>query len=182
LIITDQSIAFPSERLVSSFFISASNSFDHRISHNFTIVGFGFGSWIPTQSVPGIGATILSDLHLSDNAISFVSHSIVAILIPDSGLILICTIDGPISNPSMMIGTLNSNNLFCNDLAFSIKKDSSIETHDEALFSIVVHTLKVGFSPEKLIIGLSFLSLSFSCIFSSSLFLRRLLINEREID
>jgi hypothetical protein len=51
--------------------------------------GFGFGIWIHTQSVPGIGAIILSDLHLSDIAISFVSHSIVVIFIPDSGLILI---------------------------------------------------------------------------------------------
>jgi len=59
------------------------------ISATFTIDGFGFGIWIPTQSVHGIGAIILRDFDFKDIAISFVNDSIVVILIPDSGLILI---------------------------------------------------------------------------------------------
>lgn len=128
LMMIDQSIAFPSARLLSDFFISLANSEVPRISARCTISGLGFGSWIPTQSVPGIGATIRTDLDLSDNEISFDNHSIVASLIPSSGFILICTMEGPISNHSIMIGTLNSINLFCNAFAFSIKNVSSMVT------------------------------------------------------
>ena len=53
------------------------------------MAGFGFGNWIQILSVPGIGATILSDFDLSERAISFANHSIVDILIHSSGLILI---------------------------------------------------------------------------------------------
>lgn len=128
LMTTAPSIAFPSARLLSDFFISLANSLDHNTSPRRTITGFGFGNWIPTQSVPGIGAMILTDLDLRESEISLVNHSIIASLIPSSGLILICTMEGPISNHSIMIGTLNSNNLFCNALAFSIKNVSSIVT------------------------------------------------------
>ena len=128
LIIIDQSIAFPRARLLSDFFISAVNSCEFKISPSLTITGLGFGSWIPTQSVPGIGATIRTDLDLSDNEISLDRLSIVDNLIPSSGLILIWTIEGPISNHSIMIGTLNSISLFCNAFAFSIKNASSIVT------------------------------------------------------
>gem|GEM_PF-2054314 len=128
LMMIEPSIAFPSGRLLSDFFISATKSEVFNTSQSLTIIGFGLGNWIPTQSVPGIGATILSDLDFNDNAISLVNHSIVEILIHESGLILICTMDGPISNPSMVIGTLNSNNLSCRALAFSIRNVSSIVT------------------------------------------------------
>ena len=122
------SIAFPSARLLSDFFISAANSLEPRTSPRRTISGFGFGNWIPTQSVPGMGATILTDFDLSDNEISLDNPSIIDNLIPSSGLILICTMEGPISNHSIMIGTLNSINLFCSAFAFSIKNVSSIVT------------------------------------------------------
>jgi len=122
----DQSIAFPSARLLSDFFISLANSVVLNISAKCTISGLGFGNWIPTQSVPGIGATIRTDFDLSDNEISLDNPSIVESLIPSSGLILICTMEGPISNHSIMIGTLNSINLFCSAFAFSIRNVSSI--------------------------------------------------------
>ena len=128
LMMIDPSIAFPSARLLSDFFISLANSVVLNISPRHTITGLGFGNWIPTQSVPGIGATILNDLDFKESAISFVRLSIVDILIPSSGLILICTMEGPISNHSIMIGTLNSINLFCNALAFSIRNVSSMVT------------------------------------------------------
>jgi hypothetical protein len=141
----------------------------------------GFGNCIPTQSVPGIGATIRTDLDLSDNEISFDNHSIVASLIPSSGFILIWTIEGPISNHSIIIGTLNSINLFCNAFAFSIRNVSSIVIDCSALVSRIAW-LNVGFSPEKFIVGLVFLSLtfSFSSIFLSSLSLMSDLMSERE--
>ena len=44
LMIIDPSIAFPSERLLSDFFISLVNSVDHNISPRRTISGFGFGN------------------------------------------------------------------------------------------------------------------------------------------
>ena len=128
LMITVPSIAFPSARLLLDFFISLVNSVALKTSPRRTISGLGFGNWIPTQSVPGIGATIRTDLDLSDNEISLDNHSIVESLIPSSGLILICTIEGPISNPSIIMGTLNSINLFCKALAFSIRNVSSIVT------------------------------------------------------
>jgi len=89
LITIEPSIAFPRARLLSDFFISWLNSFDATTSPSFTIVGFGFGSWIQILSVPGIGATILSDFDFNESAISLASHSIVEILIHSSGLILI---------------------------------------------------------------------------------------------
>lgn len=126
LIMTVPSIAFPSARLLSDFFISLINSVVPKISPRRTVTGFGLGNWIPTQSVPGIGATILTDFDFNDNEISLERLSIVDNLIPSSGFILICTMEGPISNHSIMIGTLNSINLFCNAFAFSIKNVSSI--------------------------------------------------------
>lgn len=44
LIIIDQSIAFPSARLLSDFFISLANSVVPKISARCTISGFGFGN------------------------------------------------------------------------------------------------------------------------------------------
>ncbi len=126
LITTDPSIALPSVRFVSLFFIALANSAELSISQSLTMVGFGFGIWIPTASVPGIGAIILIDFTLSDDAISFFNPAIVDILIHASGLILICTIDGHISNPSILIGTLNSISLSWSAFAFSIKNLSSI--------------------------------------------------------
>lgn len=111
---TDPSIAFPNDRFVSFFFIALENSAELNTSPSLTIVGLGFGICIPTASVHGIGAIILNDFVLSDDAISFFKPSIVDILIPASGLILIWTIDGQISNPSILIGTLNSISLACN--------------------------------------------------------------------
>ena len=135
LMITDPSIAFPRARLLSDFFISLVNSVVFTISPRCTISGLGFGNWIPTQSVHGIGATIRTDLDLSDKEISLDNHSIIDNLIPSSGLILICTMEGPISNHSIMIGTSNSINLFCNALAFSMRNVSSIVTVCSALVS-----------------------------------------------
>ena len=128
LMMIDPSMAFPSARLLTDFFISLVNSLVLRISPRRTMTGFGLGNWIPTQSVPGIGATILTDFDLSDKEISLERLSMVDNFIPSSGLILICTMEGPISNHSIMIGTLNSISLFCNALAFSIRKVSSIVT------------------------------------------------------
>lgn len=126
LITIDPSIAFPRERLVSFFFILSAKSAELKISPSLTIVGFGFGICIPTASVPGIGAIILIDFTLRDEAISFLSHSIVDILMPASGLILIWTIDGHISNHSILIGTLNSISFSWRAFAFSIRNLSSI--------------------------------------------------------
>jgi len=109
---------------------------------------------------------ILIDFTLRDDAISFFNHSIVEILIPASGLILICTIDGHISNPSILIGTLNSINLSCSALAFSIKNFSSIVVDSHTPLCIILVS-NVGLSFEKLIFGLALLG-SFSCNFSST--------------
>lgn len=92
------------------------------MSQSFTIFGFGLGIWIPTLSVPGIGAMILSDLDLRESLMSFSRFSIAEILIPWEGLILICTMEGPISNPSTETGIQNSNNFFSSDFAFSTMK------------------------------------------------------------
>jgi len=64
------------------------------------------------QSVHGTGETIRRAFALNDNAISFFKFSIADTLIPASGLILTCTMEGQISKPSMEIGTLNSSSLF----------------------------------------------------------------------
>jgi len=128
LIMIDPSIAFPSARLLSDFFMSLANSVVLKISAKCTISGLGFGNWIPIQSVPGIGAIILTDLDLRESEISFVKLSMVESLIPSSGFTLICTMEGPISNHSIIIGTLNSINLFCNAFAFSIRNVSSMVT------------------------------------------------------
>ena len=166
LITIDPSIAFPSERLVSFFFMLSANSDELRTSPSLTIVGFGFGICIHTASVPGIGAMILIDFTLSDEAISFLSHSIVDILIPASGLILICTIDGQISNHSILIGTLNSISLSCKAFAFSIRNFSSIVVVSPTPLCMILVS-KVGLSLEKLIFGLALFG-SFSLIFSST--------------
>jgi len=159
----DPSICFHNVRFVSDDFISSWNSLELNISHILTMVGFGFGSWIPTVSVPGIGAIILRDFDFNDNLISFANHSILDIAIPASGLILICTIDGHKSNHSILIATLNSNSLFCRDLAFSIKNLSSIvvEVHK---FDFSKDMSNVGLSHENLIIGFGFLSNSFCSV------------------
>ena len=86
------------------------------------MLGFGLGICIPTLSVPGIGATILSDFDFKESLISFAKFSIEEILIHSDGLILICTTEGPISNPSTDTGIPNSINLFCKDFAFSTIK------------------------------------------------------------
>jgi hypothetical protein len=59
------------------------------MSQSFTIFGFGLGICIPTKSVPGIGAIILSDLDFNESFISSARFSIAAIFIPSAGLILI---------------------------------------------------------------------------------------------
>jgi hypothetical protein len=122
------------------------------ISWRRTIFGSGFGIWIPTVSVPGIGATILNDLDFKDNLISFVNDSILEIATHASGLILICTTDGHKSNHSIVTGTLNSNNLSWSDLAFSTKNLSFIDELEFPGFSNDV--LNVGLSHENLIVGL----------------------------
>gem|GEM_PF-4620385 len=63
-------------------------------------------------------------------------------------MILICTIDGQISKPSMETGTLNSINLFCNALAFSIRKVSFMVV--VSVFLVNIDAEKVGLSDEKL--------------------------------
>jgi len=108
------------------FFILIANSSELNTSPSLTMDGFGFGNWIPTDHVPGIGAITLSDLVLSERDRSFASFSIVETLIPASGLILIWTMDGPISNHSICTGTLNSISLFCNALALSMRNLSSM--------------------------------------------------------
>ena len=119
------SIPFPRERLVEFFFICIENSSVLIISPSLTIEAFGLGIWIPIISVPGIGAIILSDFDFNESLISLLSPSIAEILIPSSGLILIWTIDGQISNPSIAIGTQNSESFVCKAFAFSTKKFSS---------------------------------------------------------
>jgi hypothetical protein len=166
---TDPSIAFPSDRLVSFFFMLSANSDELRMSPSLTIVGLGFGICIHTASVPGIGAMILMDFTLRDDAISFFNHSIVDIFIPASGLILICTIDGPISNHSILIGTLNSISLSWRALAFSIRNFSSIVVDSPTPLCMMLVS-NVGLSLEKLMFGLALLG-SFSLIFSSTFFL-----------
>jgi len=136
----------------------------------------GLGTCIHTESVHGIGATILKNLDFKDSLISLYNHSIVEILIHSSGLILICTIDGHISNHSIVIGTLNSINFSCNAFAFSIKKASSIVVVSPE-FDSIRSTAKVGLSPEKCIFGLGF----FFSIFSSTFFFISSLIKERDI-
>lgn len=69
---------------------------------------------------------ILSDFDLRESLISLVRPSIAEILIPSSSLTLICTIEGPISNPSIEIGAQNSANFACKALAFSTRNCSSI--------------------------------------------------------
>jgi hypothetical protein len=110
-------IAFPKDILVKFHFIEEKNTDDCNASHNLTISGLGFGICIPIQSVPGTGETIRRAFALSDSAISFFRFSIAETLIPASGLILICTIDGQISNQSIDTGTLNSRSLSCNHFA-----------------------------------------------------------------
>lgn len=73
-----------------------------------------------------MGATILSDLDFRESLISFANPSMAAILIPSSGFILICTTAGPISKPSIEIGTQNSQSFVCKDLAFSTRNLSSM--------------------------------------------------------
>jgi len=97
------------------------------------------------------------------------------IAIPASGLTLICTIDGQRSNHSILMATLNSFNLLCKDLAFSIRNFSSIVVVTPAL-DLSKDISKVGLSHENLIIGFGF----FSSIFSSAFCLIILLIKERE--
>jgi hypothetical protein len=86
--ITDQSIHFQSVKFVASFCIHFWNSSDAMISCKRTIFGSGFGIWIQTVSVPGIGATILNDFDFKDNLISFANDSIFEIATQASGLIL----------------------------------------------------------------------------------------------
>ena len=83
------SIPFPSARVVSDFCIHFWNSREANISHRQTVFGFGFGIWIPIQSVPGIGATILTDFVRSDNLILSIKLVIAEILIHSANLILI---------------------------------------------------------------------------------------------
>ena len=90
---------------------------------------------------------ILSDLDLRESLISFASPSIAEILIPSSGLILICTIEGPISKPSIAIGTPNSPSLVCKAFAFSTRKFSSIVCSCPSVDS-KSEVPKVGLSPE----------------------------------
>jgi hypothetical protein len=134
------------------------------------------GTCIHIESVHGIGATILKNLDFKDNFISLYNHSIVEILIHSSGLILICTIDGHISNHSIVIATLNSISFSCNAFAFSIRNVSSIVVVSQA-FDSKSSTPNVGLSPEKCIAGLGF----FLSIFSSTFFFISSFINERDI-
>jgi|GEM_PF-5172940 len=145
-------------------------------SPTLTIIGLGLGTCIPTESVPGIGATILKNLDFRDNLISLYNHSIVDILIHSSGFILIWTIEGHMSNHSMVMGTLNSISFSCKAFAFSIRKVSSIVVVSQA-FDSISSTPKVGLSPEKWSVGLGF----FFSIFSSTFFLISSLIKERDI-
>jgi hypothetical protein len=99
----DPSIPFQSARVVSDFCIHFWNSVDDSISHKQTIFGFGFGIWIPIQSVHGIGATILTDFVRSESLILSIKFVMAEILIHSASLILIWTTDGPISNHSIEI-------------------------------------------------------------------------------
>jgi hypothetical protein len=83
------SIHFQSARVVSDFCIHFWNSREANISHRQTVFGFGFGIWIPIQSVHGIGATILTDFVRSDNLILSIKFVIAEILIHSANLILI---------------------------------------------------------------------------------------------
>ncbi|MEI8252878.1 MAG: hypothetical protein WCG25_03930 [bacterium] len=107
---------------------------------------------------------------------SLYNDSIVDIFIHSSNFILICTIEGHISNHSIIIGTLNSINFSCNALAFSIRNVSSIVVVSQA-FDSIKSIPNVGLSPEKCIAGLGF----FLSIFSSTFFFISSLINERDI-
>jgi hypothetical protein len=140
-------------------------------------VGCGLGNCIHTESVPGIGAIILRDLDFNDNLISFVSASIFDIVIPASGFILICTIDGHKSNHSILIATLNSISLSCSDFAFSMRNFSSIVADPPAL-DFNKEISNVGLSHEKLIVGLGLFSSNFSSTFCFIIFL----IKELDID
>jgi hypothetical protein len=104
-----------------------------------------------------MGAIIRKDLDLSDSLMSFVKFSIEEILIHSDGLILICTIEGPMSNPSTDTGIPNSINLFCRDFAFSTIKFWSIEVVCPSVVSKREYG-KVGLSPEKWILGRGFVS------------------------
>lgn len=178
LITVDQSTALPNDRLVKLFFICVAKSADPNTSPSLTMLGLGFGICIHTVSVPGIGAIILSDLVLSDEDISSLSDSIEESLIPASGLILNCTIDGQISNPSICIATPNSISLLCNALAFSIKNVSSIVAVCQILVCIS-DISNVGLSLENDTTGLIFSS--FSAIFSCTFCLSIVLITLAEI-
>ncbi|MEI8253853.1 MAG: hypothetical protein WCG25_09210 [bacterium] len=145
-------------------------------SHNLTIIGLGLGTCIHMESVHGIGATIVKNLTFKDNLISLYNHSILEIFIHSSSFILICTIDGHISNHSIVIGTLNSISFSCSAFAFSIRNVSSIVVASQA-FDSMRSTQNVGLSPEKCIIGLGF----FFSIFSSTFFFISSFINERDI-
>ena len=83
------SIPFPSARVVSDFCIPFWNSVEDNISHRQTVFGFGFGIWIPIQSVHGIGATILTDFVRSDNLILSIKFVIAEILIHSASFSLI---------------------------------------------------------------------------------------------
>ena len=107
---------------------------------------------------------MLNDLDFKASLISFCKFSIAEILIHSSGLILICTIDGQISNPSIVIGTQNSANLICKSFAFSTKNSSSILVSFPR-FDSNAEYWKVGLSPEYWMTGFGF----FSSIFCSTL-------------
>ena len=83
------SIPFQSARVVSDFCIHFWNSVEDNISHRQTIFGFGFGIWIQMQSVPGIGATILTDFVRSESLILSIKFVIAEIFIHSANLILI---------------------------------------------------------------------------------------------
>ena len=83
------SIHFQSARVVSDFCIHFWNSREANISHRQTVFGFGFGIWIPIQSVQGIGATILTDFVRSESLILSIKFVMAEILIHSASLILI---------------------------------------------------------------------------------------------
>ena len=101
-------ISLPTVRLVKLLCIDLVNSMPLRISLIITICGLGLGISIPTLSVPGMGARILRDLLLRASEISFLYPSILVILTPAAGLILICRTVGQMLHPSISTSRSNS--------------------------------------------------------------------------
>ena len=131
------SIHLPTVRLVNPLCIALAKVTPPNTSLRLTSCGLGFGISIPTLSVPGIGAKILRDFVLRARARSFWRFSILEILIPACGLILICMTVGHTFTHSISSSISNSRSLF---LIFSAR---------EILFSSNVTINTNGVPPQS---------------------------------